>query len=406
VPETLISIERAGKKFCRSLSTASLYGVSDMLRGLLRRGPRQELRRGEFWALQDVSFSLARGECLGVIGPNGAGKTTLLKLINGEHRPDSGAVARYGALTSLIRIGSGLHPMFTGRENIYMQCAQLGLATAEIDRRLDEIVAFAELESAIDRPVRTYSDGMYSRLEFSITTAVPTDILLVDEVLAVGDVAFQMRCLQRINGLKANGTAIVFVSHSEMNIRQVSDRCLLLLDGRQIAQGPTDPLFYKYYESIGYLNRKLEPLGVSHPLPADLAGDLAIDGLQRIGNSAAGGSVPMGQLLELKLAYRSRRRLEAVTLSLEFRNRAKILVASIDSGVMGRQFVVGPGAGEIRIAVPFVSLTPGLYGVSVALRDQGGLLAHRGDALELAVVQSRQDRYHGLSVIPAQFEQV
>jgi len=170
VSSVVIQADGLGKKFCRAWHSALLYGLSDFLFRPLRPKSRGVLRKDEFWALHDLSFELRQGECLGVIGPNGAGKSTLLRLINREYRPDRGRVTVLGATKALIRLGSGLQPLLSGRENIYIQCAQLGLDKRATDARLDEIVAFAELERAIDAQVKTYSDGMYARLEFAIAT--------------------------------------------------------------------------------------------------------------------------------------------------------------------------------------------------------------------------------------------
>jgi lipopolysaccharide transport system ATP-binding protein len=262
----LILADRIGKKFHRTLTSAFLDGTQAIARKALRLKPRDALGKDEFWALQDVSFIVRRGECLGVIGPNGAGKSTLLKLIHREFHPDTGRLLSRGHMKSLIRIGAGLQPLLSGRENIYVQCQQMGLDKRETDAQLHHIIAFAGLEAAIDAPVKTYSDGMYARLEFSIATSVQTDILLVDEVLAVGDIAFQIRALDRLNQLKREGAAIVFVSHSEMNVRHVADQCLLLFNGRQVALGEPDALFYQYYESVGYLNHRLQALGAAMAL--------------------------------------------------------------------------------------------------------------------------------------------
>jgi len=240
----VIRCEQLGKRFCWSLSAGLRYDLTDGLRRAFRGEPPAGLRPDEFWALREISFAAGPGECLGIIGPNGAGKSTLLKLINGEYRPDRGRLERGGAVTSLIRLGSGLQPLLSGRENIQIRCAELGFNTVETADLLPRIAALSGLDAtALDRPVKRYSDGMYARLEFSIATCAPMDLLLIDEVLAVGDIAFQGRCLHRLEELKRAGTTILFVSHSEMNVRAIADRCLLLFDGEMLALGETDALF-------------------------------------------------------------------------------------------------------------------------------------------------------------------
>jgi lipopolysaccharide transport system ATP-binding protein len=405
VSDDLIQVDRAAKKFCRSLHSAFLYGFQDLAYKTLRLKPRTQLRKNEFWALQDISFTVRRGECLGVIGPNGAGKSTLLKLINRDYRPDRGRILTLGPVKSLIRIGAGLQPLLSGRENIYIQCAQLGLNKRDTDAKLGEIIAFAELEESIDAPVKTYSNGMYARLEFSIATCVPVDVLLIDEVLAVGDIAFQLRSLDRINELKRDGAAIVFVSHSEMNVRHVADRCLLLFNGRQVALGETDALFYKYYESVGYLNKQLKPLGVLTQAPSDFADDVTITGLRLAGSTGAASIARTGEALELILAYQSGADIDRARLVVQFWNMASVLVASIDSRIAQNHFRLRRGKGQIRLRVPFLSLTPGIYRLAAGFMVDGRSLSYAGHLVDLQVVQEEFSTYAGLAVLDATFEQ-
>jgi len=397
----LILADHVGKKFHRTFTGAFLDGTQALARRALHLKSKNTLGKDEFWALQGVSFIVRRGECLGVIGPNGAGKSTLLKLIHREFRPDAGRLLSRGAVKSLIRIGAGLQPLLSGRENIYVQCQQMGLDTRETDARLDRIIAFAGLEEAIDTPVKTYSDGMYARLEFSIATSVQSDILLVDEVLAVGDIAFQIRALDRLNELKREGSAIVFVSHSEMNVRHVAGQCLLLFNGRQVALGEPDALFYQYYQSVGYLNNRLQALGAAMAMPQDVSrGLLAVKALRSLGD---GVSVRTGESLELVLEYEAFGDVAAVSLLLHFWNAAEVLVASVDSGISGQALRLAPGAGAIRVKLPFFALTPGFYRVSAGFMCDGQWLAYGGKLLELHAVQHGMAVFGGVAVMAAEF---
>jgi ABC-type polysaccharide/polyol phosphate transport system ATPase subunit len=191
----------------------------------------------EFWALRNVSFEVQPGEMLGVIGPNGAGKSTVLKLLARIIEPTSGKVHVKGRLNALIELGAGFHEELTGRENIHLSAALLGLSRQEIRRQLDEIIAFSELEKFIDTPVKHYSTGMHMRLGFAIATVIESEILLVDEVLAVGDANFQRKCFERIAEIREKGTTILFVSHQMADIERHCDRALLIMDGRVIADG-------------------------------------------------------------------------------------------------------------------------------------------------------------------------
>jgi len=403
VSHPAISFDGVGKKFCRSLKAGILYGFQDVSRNVLRLKLAERLRSEEFWALHDISFAAGPGECIGIIGPNGAGKSTLLKLINRDYRPDRGRIALRGQVKSLVRLGTGLQPMLTGRENIYIQCAQLGLDKRETDAKLDEIVAFAGLEKSLDAPVKHYSDGMYARLEFSIATSVPTDILLIDEVLAVGDIAFQLRCLERLNSLKRNGTTILFVSHSEMNIRHVADRCLLLFDGEALAFGETDKLFLKYYESVGYLNRQLKPLGTAPEMPADFNGAASIRTLAVTGQENTGSAKAFtGQSVDFEVSYTAATPVESAGLVLQFWNSAGLLIASIDSEIAGNRFSLRPTGGRLRLSLPFLSLTPGIYRIAGGFASAGDWLGYSGHLLTLTVVQKHDRAFEGLFVMNAE----
>lgn len=207
--------------------------------------------------LQDVSFSVKKGEALGIIGENGCGKSTMLKLLTGIMYPDDGAVIMDGRVSALIELGAGFHPDMTGRENIYTNAAIFGLSRKEINTRLNDIIAFSELGAYIDNPVRTYSSGMYMRLAFSVAINVDADILLVDEILAVGDAAFQAKCFNRMREIKAAGTTIVLVSHSLGQVEQLCDRCIWIKHGHIAAEGSPREVTRSYME---YESSKQEPL--------------------------------------------------------------------------------------------------------------------------------------------------
>jgi lipopolysaccharide transport system ATP-binding protein len=226
--DTLITVDGVSKKFCRSLKKSLWYGVIDLRNELIgqRHGGNGELRPDEFWAVKDVSFELKRGECLGLIGRNGAGKTTLLRMLNGLVKPDQGRITMRGRVGALIALGAGFNPILTGRENMYVNAAVLGIPKAEVDRRFESIMDFAGILEFIDTPVQNYSSGMAVRLGFAIAAHVEPDILLVDEVLAVGDEGFQIKCLNKIGELRTSGTAIIVVSH---NMHTVSTYCNRIL---------------------------------------------------------------------------------------------------------------------------------------------------------------------------------
>jgi lipopolysaccharide transport system ATP-binding protein len=231
--EVLIRADRVAKKFARTLRRSMSYGLRDIMIdavGLPRRPAT--LRRDEFWAIRDVSFEVRRGEVLGVIGANGSGKTTLLSMLNGIFRPDAGRIDITGRVGALIQLGAGFHPLLSGRENIYINASILGMPKAEIDRKYDRIVEFSGVSDFIDTPIKHYSSGMYVRLGFSVAVHLEPEVLLVDEVLAVGDAEFRAKAMDRMWELVSSGSsAVVFVSHNMVAVEGFCERVMLLEGG-------------------------------------------------------------------------------------------------------------------------------------------------------------------------------
>ena len=241
-----VVFDRVWKKFRRGERHDSLRDlIPALMKGAFKRRRDAELDVKEFWALQDVSFSVGRGEALGIIGPNGAGKSTTLKLLTRILRPTSGACRITGRVGALIEVAAGFHPDLTGRENIFLQGAIMGMKRADIARRLDEIVEFAGVGAFIDTQVKRYSSGMNARLGFSIAAHLDPDVLVIDEILSVGDMAFQRKCVERMAAFKASGVTIVFVSH---NLQAVAGLCerTLLLESKTLAYGATDEVIAQY----------------------------------------------------------------------------------------------------------------------------------------------------------------
>ena len=232
--EPAIKVEGVSKKYCKSLKRSMAYGLTDIVRNSC--GLRTNsclLRPDEFWALDDVSFEIRRGESFGLIGHNGSGKTTLLKMLNGIFWPDKGKITVSGRVGALIAVGAGFHPMLTGRENIYINAAILGMAKSEVDRKFDAIVNFADIGDFLDSPVKHYSSGMYVRLGFAIAVHCNPEILLVDEILAVGDRDFQVKCFQKMHELKKDeGVTIILVSHNEYTMREYTQSSLVIDRGK------------------------------------------------------------------------------------------------------------------------------------------------------------------------------
>ena len=228
--EVLVSVENLSKKFCKDLKTSLWYGVKDLFVGITGNKNERLLRPKEFWAVKDISFELRRGECLGLIGHNGAGKSTLLKILNGLINPDTGKVTIKGRVGALIELGAGFNPILSGRENIYNNGAILGFTRKEINEKVEEIIDFAEIREFIDMPVQNYSSGMKVRLGFAVAAEMEPDVLIIDEVLAVGDIAFRTKCLNRIAKILPNCTTII-VSHSMPQIARAANRMIVMENG-------------------------------------------------------------------------------------------------------------------------------------------------------------------------------
>jgi lipopolysaccharide transport system ATP-binding protein len=246
-----IEVDHVWKKFRRGEIHDSLRDLIPALaRRLMGNGPKRgDLAKGEFWAVRDLSFQLKRGEILGIIGPNGAGKSTILKILSRILRPNRGRIRVDGRLSALIEVGAGFHPDLTGRENVYLNGTILGMKKAEIERKFDEIVAFAEIEQFLDTPVKRYSSGMYLRLAFAVAAHLEPEILLVDEVLAVGDARFQKKCLNKMQDVGRQGRTVVFVSHNMPAITRLCERGILLDQGRVIEDGPAEKVVRAYLTS-------------------------------------------------------------------------------------------------------------------------------------------------------------
>lgn len=234
--EVLIKVEGVSKKFSRDLKRSLWYGLKDITGAMLGIKPKKKLRKSEFWAVRDISFTLRRGECIGLIGHNGAGKSTLLKILNGLIPPDEGRIEMKGHVSALIELGAGFNPILTGRENIYNNGAVLGFSKKEIDAKLDEIIEFSEIADFIDSPVQNYSSGMKVRLGFAVAAQMEPDILIIDEVLAVGDLGFILKCFNRIDTILQN-SAVIFVSHGMPQVARISSQILLMDKGQAKYQG-------------------------------------------------------------------------------------------------------------------------------------------------------------------------
>lgn len=244
--DVALRMEQVYKKFRKGETYNSLRDLLPALTGKIFRGELDEKNKHEFWALRDISFEVKHGEALGIIGSNGAGKSTALKILSRIMKPTKGRMVVNGRLSALIEVGAGFHQDLTGRENIFLNGTILGMKKREIESKLDQIIAFAGLEEFIDTPVKRYSSGMYARLGFSIAAHVDPEVLVVDEVLSVGDFAFQQRCMARMREIIKRGTTVLFVSHNLESVAELCDQVMLLEHGKAVAMGPADSVLRRY----------------------------------------------------------------------------------------------------------------------------------------------------------------
>lgn len=335
---------------------------------LVRRLQNLRGRSQDFWAVRDVSFAVERGEALGIIGHNGAGKSTILKLLSSITVPTSGRITINGRLSALIEVGSGFHPELTGRENIYLNGSILGMRHREIAEKLDSIVEFAGIRQFIDTPVKRYSSGMYVRLGFSIAAHLDPDILLLDEVLAVGDAAFQAKCLQRIGELQKAGTTIVFISHDLAAVERVCDRVLLMQRGEVVADGAPSQTIAEYQRSASTFVSSTSLESQSSPQRKKV--ELVSVGL---GDSEGGETSTFftGEPLTVRLEYFAHESLKEVAFGIYFHSLDGADQCQFTTKLNGELIDIEQGSGVVEFSCAELGLQPGSYYADIAVEQYG-----------------------------------
>lgn len=381
--DAVLRADGVGKKFCKTLKHNMLYGAVDLARDFLGLPARTDhLRQGEFWSLDGVSFELKRGECLGLIGPNGAGKSTLLKILNGIITPDRGRVEITGRVGGLIEVGAGFHPLLTGRENVYVNGAILGLSKREISRRFDDIVEFSGLEEFIDTPVKHYSSGMYVRLGFAIAVQMEPDVLLIDEILAVGDAGFRSRCYNRIGQL-AERSAIVFVSHAMPAVSRLATSAMVISRGTVEYHGPTAEGISRYHALFSHgITPSRQGSGAACILSIDF-----YDAHRRPAHR-----IRYGEQLHIDFRIRAEILVKDACIDLVFLNVAEEAVAECNNLYAGHQLDLDPGHEiAVRATIGELTLNAGIYRVSALLLSKD-MVTHYDwlkDAVTIEVVADR-----------------
>jgi homopolymeric O-antigen transport system ATP-binding protein len=381
--------ERHRYKALRDTLSDALYApfrvAASMLNG--RNGHRSIASKhsssNDFWALKDISFEIKQGEAVGIIGRNGAGKSTLLKILSRITKPTEGYVRMHGRVGSLLEVGTGFHPELTGRENVYLNGAIIGMRKKEIDRKFDEIVGFAEIEKFIDTPVKFYSSGMYMRLAFAVAAHLDPEILMVDEVLAVGDAEFQKKCLGKMHSVSKSGRTVLFVSHNMAAIESLCNSCLLLNQGKKDSEGNPEVVIRRY---MGLSNASHSASVEFGAQTGERFGPRELAVLQSLRMSDRDGNpvrvMRMGEPLLVQLEIDFKEAGAGFEIGVAIANTHGIYLHYLVSNWEGFHEVDSRGLKTVEVEVPALYLFPGTYSLSVWVKRQGGAY---DDAVEEAL---------------------
>jgi len=350
--------------------------VLPQLQRLARQPSKQYFR--EFWALKDVSFEIKKGETVGIIGRNGSGKSTLLQMICGTLNPTSGSIQTNGRIAALLELGSGFNPEFTGRENVYMNAAVLGLSKGEVDERFEEITEFAGIGEFINQPVKTYSSGMTVRLAFAISVCVKPDILIVDEALAVGDAAFQFKCMERLQSLTQSGTTLLFVSHDMSMVKNFCQGAIYLQSGRERAQGSPEEIAELYFMDIRDEQKRNQVAGNKVTVKPFLGNgrgiafgtdDGKIDSIQFEPEGGQSAIFTMGEHARVSIEVTYKDTVLYPTLSLLIQDHRLVNLGGRHFNLDGNSSDGGIKRVKVDIDIP-ICFTPGRYHVTARLEDR------------------------------------
>jgi lipopolysaccharide transport system ATP-binding protein len=412
--DVVITAENLSKRYLVGHRSAERERYT-ALRDVLAREARNFARKGldffrgrpivqgdeveEFWALRDVSFEVRRGQVLGIIGRNGAGKSTLLKILSRITEPDHGRAVLRGRVASLLEVGTGFHPELTGRENIFLNGAILGMTRAEIKAKFDEIVEFAEVQRFLDTPVKRYSSGMYVRLAFSVAAHLEPEILVVDEVLAVGDVDFQKKCLGKMQDVASNqGRTVLFVSHNMAAVESMCGGAVLLAKGRCVAKGATSTVIQEYIGELRHISTT--PLAERRDRSGTGECRFVSVALENgDGINVAAFKCGAEAVLNMQINNLSTRKLRDFRLSVGIDNELNQRVAHLDSLMVGNDLAgLSPGRRSVRVVIPRLSLLPGHYQLTLHAMHNGNVTDWIRNATAFYV---EEGDYFGTGHLPA-----
>jgi lipopolysaccharide transport system ATP-binding protein len=402
--DVLVKVDNVSKRFCRSLKRSLWYGLQDLGSeiggrrhgggsGLPQSSADVELRPDEFWAVKDVSFELRRGECLGLIGRNGAGKTTLLRMLNGLIKPDTGRIEMHGQIGALIALGAGFNPLLSGRENIYISGSVLGYTNEEMDKLFDQIVDFAELASCIDSPVQTYSSGMQVRLGFSVASCLKSSIIILDEVLAVGDARFRSKCWKKIGEIISD-SAVILVSHEAYALSRICDRGLYLSSGETKLDSPIAEALEAYVsDEFNSVNTARDELEYFHADPRIADVNIPRDHI----------TVRQGKDFCIAIEIDSRENLDIDHAVINLNDRSDAAVAQVLTQFPDKQ--IKKGHFRYLICIRNILLPKGVYQTAIILSTKGGkvpaLMIRHKIRLEVLGHPDYGPKYYPESVVTA-----
>jgi len=357
----VIQFSNVSKRYNLGLTRTSLPSViSQWVKQNVRRGSNSSTNKKYYWALRDVSFNLEKGQSLALVGPNGAGKSTTLKLLAKITKPTSGTVEVDGQLSALIELGAGFHPDLTGRENIFLNGTILGLTYKDIQKRFDEIVDFSEIEEFIDTPVKRYSSGMTVRLGFAVASCIEPDILLVDEVLAVGDASFRQKCIERIKTLLNNGTSLIFVSHDMGLVRAICERAIYIEHGEVQRTGSSGEIIDLYNQVLE--KRRIEKMSLSEDALDDIEGGVEVTKVEMIDmNGKPTREIYSDEPVEVRVKYNAYRNIgKSNAIVLIYRSDG-LPCCNMRSYLDGFPMTIEKGQGEYSLKLDPLQLYGGMY---------------------------------------------
>lgn len=385
-----ITVEDISKSYQISHQSKPGYGtLKDDFASLIKKpfgGGATQTKQETFWALRDINFEVKKGEVFGIVGKNGSGKSTLLKILSRTVDPTTGRIVMHGRVASMLEVGTGFHPELTGRENVYFNGSMLGMNKSEIDDKFDEIVAFSEIEKFLDTPVKFYSFGMYVRLAFAVAAHLEPDILIIDEVLAVGDASFQKKCMKRITSIAKSGQTVLFVSHSMTTIKELCDRAMFLEKGKAKYIGETE------FATEQYMAKNMPAVVETHfeenPKKEAQFLDIEIQNLE--GEEVE--ALNLDEDWQLELQYRIKEKAENTIVAVEIlSNEGQPIFMTTNSDFQKTITTLEPGKYKAKIPLQTFHMLPGVFYIRVSIQSPGKVVHDVRENIPLKIRQGTKD---------------